>query len=97
MSPTAVLASGVLEAIAVTCVRCWKEDHRPPPASALVLMEDYRWEVSYQARLESDAVQIAINDGYRGTANDLQHAAHREMYARSGDDVHLTRMMRHVT
>lgn len=76
---------------------CWKEAHRPPAASALYLLDDYKWAVTCQVRLEAEAVQLAWDDGYQGTLNDLRHAAHREMYARSGDDAHLARMLRHVT
>ncbi len=86
----------VLEAVAVTCVKCWKETHQPPPASALYLMDDYKWEVGHQATLENEAAQLARGDGYQGTLDDLQHAAHREMYARSGSDADLARMLRHV-
>src|SRR5258708_39338832 len=85
----------VLEAVAVTCVKCWKETHQPPPASALYLMDDYKWETGHQVRLENEAAQLARGDGYQGTLDDLQHAAHREMYAR-GDDAQLDKMLRHV-
>ena len=97
MSIAAVLAPDVLEAVAATCVKCWKETHRPPPASAIYLMDDYQWEVRCQVRLESDAARLARGSGYQGTLNGLQHAAHREMYARTGDDADLAKMLRHVT
>src|SRR5258708_6698709 len=86
----------VLEAVAVTCVKCWKETHQPPPPSALYLMDDYKWETGHQVRLENEAAQLARGDGYQGTLDELQHAAHREMYARSGSDTDLARMLRHV-
>ena len=97
MSLVADLAPDVLEAVAATCLRCWKETHRPPPASALYLMDDYKWEVTCQLRRQDVAQQMAWDSGYEGTLDDLQYAAHREMYARSGDDADLAAMLRHVT
>ena len=85
----------VLEAVAVTCVTCWKETHRPPLASAIYLMDDYKWAVRCQLGLEGTAMKMAWQDGYQGTADELRLAAHREMYAR-GDDAQLDKMLRHV-
>ncbi len=86
----------LLEMVTTTCVQCWIEAHRPPPASAIYLMDDYNWALTCQIRLENQAVQLACKYGYQGTLDDLRHAAHREMYAR-GDDAQLTKMLRHVT
>ena len=96
MSVAAPLAPEVLEAVAATCLRCWKETNLPPPASAIYLMDDYEWAVICRRSLQDSAVRLARERGYQGTVNDLQHAAHREMYARSGDAADLARMLRHV-
>ncbi len=97
MNLAVALEPDVLEAIAATCARCWKDAHPPPPATAIYLMDDYKWEAVRQLRLQSEAAQLARDSGHHGSLNDLQHAAHREMYARSGDGTHLARMLRHVT
>lgn len=96
MSPATVLAPDLLEAVAATCAKCWRETHRPPPASAIYLMDDYKRAVTCQLRLEDTAARLAWEHGYQGTLNDLQLAAHREMYGR-GDDAQLAKMLRHVT
>ena len=97
MSLVADLEHVLLEAVAATCVTCWKETHPPPPESALYLMDDWKWEAGCQLRRQAAALELAWDEGCEGTANDLQLAAHREMYARSGDDADLARMLRHVT
>ena len=90
------LAPDVLEAIASTCVTCWKADHPPPPASAIYLMDDWKWELVCQGRTHNRAVKLALDGGWQGRGTELNIAAHREMYARTGDDTHLDRMLRHV-
>src|SRR5258708_9369554 len=85
----------VLEAVAVTCVKCWKETHQPPPATALYLMDDYKWEIGHQVRLENETAQLAPGDGYQGTLDALPHAAHRATYAR-GAAAPLAKMLGHV-
>jgi hypothetical protein len=79
------------------CSKCWRADHPPPADSAIYLMDDYKHDLRYVLRHESDIMRLAMECGYDGTANDLFYAAHREAYALSGEDADLARMIRHVT
>lgn len=87
----------MLEAVAAACATCWKADHPRPPASALYLVDDWKWDANCQKGTQDRAVQRAQAAGWQGTGAELLIAAHREMYARTGDDIHLTWMLNHIT
>jgi len=59
-------------------------------------MDEWYWNGICQSRTHDRAVRAARDGGWQGTLPDLELAAHREMYARTGDDIHLARMLRHV-
>lgn len=85
----------IAEIVAKTCMKCWREAHAPPPASALYLMDDYKWDAGYAWRLQCEAMEHARRAGY-GAVGNLHYAAHREMYALTGNRSELLKMLRHV-
>ena len=92
---TTALDAGLLKAVRITCFTCWKASHKPPPATALYLMDDYKWEMGCALRLQEDALRVAHDAGYSGNSNDLLYLAHREAFA-AGDESQLEAMLRHV-
>lgn len=94
MRPPALLPPDLLEAVAATCVKCWRAARPLPPPAEL---DDYRLALKDVMTRQYTVAGWAWDDGCEGTLNDLQRTAHREAYIRSGSPADLIKMLRHVT
>lgn len=89
---TAEVPADLMRTVAANCPACFKATYAPTPEGDL---DGLVRKLSILYRLQGDALMVAAAYGYHGTTNDLQYAAHREMYAQ-GDDTQLACMLRHV-